>query len=339
MHKKQERVCKQICAGGCALCPRKCVVCRKKSSLVDAAAGADAAENAGAPPQGFCRAGNKITLACASLHYGEEPPISAPPEGGRSASGGGSGTMFFSHCNLGCAFCQNYQISHEGAGREISEDECAKIMLKLQDNGAININLVTGTPHIPQIISALKQAKNSGLKIPVLWNSSGYETTESILRIDKYIDLYLPDLKTLNSNYAGAWFSAPDYPKAADAAIKKMLELKPNKVIIRHLVIPDYLDSTREALEWFAKNAAGMAELSLMTQYTPVASKYFLRGNLPRRFLSLQEYNTVLSWIEELKIEDGYYQELENDDKWLPDFNKKNPFKSELSKTIWHYSD
>ncbi|GMO28897.1 MAG: radical SAM protein [Termitinemataceae bacterium] len=292
----------------CGLCPRHCAVNRIKGET------------------GYCRAGTSVKLALAALHFGEEPPISGV---------GGSGAMFFSNCNLGCVFCQNYQISSESYGREISAEDCAGIMLKLQEAGAENINLVTGTPQIYALVPALRYAKQHGLKLPVYWNSSGYETETAVELIDEFIDFYLPDLKTLNKKYARAWFAGEDYGETAARSILKMLSLKPNKTIIRHLIMPGFLDSTREVLEWFVKNAAGRAELSLMTQYTPVKNE-IVSNSTPKRFVSQDEYKTVLNWLFEFEIEDGYFQELMPDSGWLPDFSRENPFESKLSKTIWH---
>jgi putative pyruvate formate lyase activating enzyme len=311
----------------CLICPRSCGVDRT------------------AGQRGFCGETAELRAASAVLHRGEEPPISGK---------GGSGALFISGCNLGCVFCQNRQISQSGEnraaaagvcttnnnaplGRIISAGEFAEICLKLQSSGAENINIVTGSHATPAIIAALITAKEAGLHLPVLWNSSAYESPAALELLRDHIDIYLPDLKTLDSGLGARFFSAPGYPRAAAAAILAMLETR-KQVIIRHLVLPGYLDSTRSVLRWFADNARGRAMLSLMTQYTPIAPETGqAAGGTPARFLSAQEYETVLGWLEEFGIEDGFCQELVTGSDWLPDFNRANPFSAELSVPVWHW--
>jgi len=313
----------------CRLCPRACGV--------DRLAGSD----------GYCGESSQLRLAFAGLHRGEEPPLSGE---------GGSGTIFVSGCNLGCVFCQNWQISGGGQavkrherrlGRAVSPDEFAAICLALQKRGAENINMVTGSHAVPAIVQGLIAAKAAGLSIPVLWNSSGYESLETLELLDGHIDTYMPDLKTLDSNLAEKFFNAPDYPQAASQAILWMIRHRPRRqpdnVIIRHLILPGYLESTRAVLRWFADNAQGSALLSLMSQYTPIAQTnecgHSPRGHGPERFLSKREYETVLGWLGELGIEDGFCQELLTGSDWLPDFNRFNPFSSDLSVAVWHFTD
>jgi len=304
----------------CRLCPRDCGV--------DRLAGAD----------GFCGESSQLRLAFAGLHRGEEPPLSGT---------GGSGTVFVSGCNLGCVFCQNWQISGGGRtdkrqgqrlGRIVSTDEFTAICLELQKRGAENINIVTGSHAVPAIVQGISAAKTAGLSIPVLWNSSGYERLETLELLDGHIDTYMPDLKTLDSNLAARFFNALDYPQAASQAILWMIrhrQQQPGHVIIRHLILPGYLESTRAVLRWFADNAQGSALLSLMSQYTPIAETNKLEYS-PGRFLSKREYETVLGWLGELGIEDGFCQELLTGSDWLPDFNRGNPFSSDLSVAVWH---
>jgi putative pyruvate formate lyase activating enzyme len=178
------------------------------------------------------------------------------------------------------------------------------------------------------------------VKIPALWNSSGYENTEALELLRDHIDIYLPDLKTLDSGIAAKYFNAPDYPQTADAAIKKMMEMADSAsqnagVIIRHLILPGLLDSSRSVLRWFAENASGRAQLSLMTQYTSIPGR---ERTMPNRYLLEEEYDTVLYWLKEFGIEDGFCQELVTGSDWLPDFRRKNPFPSRLSVPVWHYS-
>jgi len=305
----------------CQLCPRACGTDRLGGSASNG---------------GFCGEGAELRLAFAGLHRGEEPPLSGQ---------GGSGTVFVSGCNLGCAFCQNGQISQKPRlGRTVSPDEFTALCLELQNRGAENINIVTGSHAIPAIAHCLSAAKTAGLRLPVLWNSSAYENPETLELLDGRIDTWLPDLKTLDSSLAARFFNAPDYPQVAVQAILWMLRNRPGGVIIRHLILPGYLESTRAVLRWFADNAKGRAtngsivahsnaQLSLMTQYTPMAGV----GNAPGRFLDKREYETVLGWLEEFGIEDGFCQELAAGSDWLPDFNRPNPFSSDLSVAVWHF--
>ncbi|MCL1836374.1 MAG: radical SAM protein [Treponema sp.] len=296
----------------CRLCPRLC--------------GADRI----AGRNGRCGESAELRLAFAGLHMGEEPPLSGK---------GGSGTIFVSGCNLGCACCQNWQISGGGRaegerlGRAVSAEEFAAICFALQDRGAENVNVVTGSHAIPAIARGLRAAKTGGLRIPALWNSSGYESVAALALLDGLVDTWLPDLKTLDSSLAARFFGTPDYPQAAQAAIRWMLANRPQEVIVRHLILPGCLESTRSVLRWFAENAGG-APLSLMSQYTPMGKA----SAAPDRFVSRREYETVLGWLEEFGIEDGFCQELVVGSDWLPDFRRPNPFSSELSVPVWHFS-
>lgn len=254
----------------CTQCPRKCGVNRKNSV-------------------GFCKEPEDLRIAFAGLHYGEEPLITVF---------GGSGTIFFTGCTLRCAFCQNYQISQNGMGKVVSIEEFAEICLKLQAAGAENINLVTGSHHIPKIAEGIKAAKKSGVKIPFCWNSSGYETVEMLELLKGLVTIWLPDLKTLNSDFSKKLFDAPDYGDSAIKAIEWMIENNPleieeipcpdnprevewaepgeprdkmtSGVIIRHLFMPGHFEDTAKVLEWYKEKGDGKAILSLMNQYTPV---------------------------------------------------------------------
>jgi putative pyruvate formate lyase activating enzyme len=260
-------------------------------------------------------------------------------------------------CNLGCVFCQNYQISQGGMGRRVSLAEFAAIALALQREGAENINIVTGSHAVPAIAAGLDRAKEQGLHIPVLWNSSGYESETTLALLRERVDVYLPDLKTLDSQVASQFFYAPDYPEYAKAAILKMLSyqgtLRWNEdesiltkgVIIRHLIIPGYLESTREVIKWFSRHAQGKtshskALLSLMTQYVPTpigTGQGAGKADIPQRCLIREEYDQVMDWLTEYEIEDGFYQEPVTGRDWLPDFTRPNPFSSRLSKPVWHW--
>ena len=316
----------------CLLCPRRCGVNREALGQAP-----------GPLPAGLCGETAALKLAFAGLHMGEEPPI---------AGYGGSGTIFISGCNLGCSFCQNYQISREGMGREVSAGEFAQICLALRDRGAENINLVTGSHAAPALALGLEGALNQGLNIPVVWNSSAYESIESLELLKDYIDIYLPDLKTLDKDFAERHFKAPDYPLRAKEAILKMMEYRnlkfaPGKqlisgLMVRHLVVPGHLDTTREVLSWFAHNCKGGALLSLMTQYTPVyggqgRGEVPGRSKIPGRYVSESEYAAVMAMLEEFGLSEGFCQELVTGSDWLPDFNLENPFSSKLSQLVWHW--
>jgi putative pyruvate formate lyase activating enzyme len=310
----------------CQLCPRGCGVDRTCGQ------------------RGYCGETAELRVAAAVIHRGEEPPVTG---------NGGSGAVFISGCNLGCVFCQNYQISHTGsgsAGSALSIEGFARLCLSLERAGAENINIVTGSHAIPAIVAGLKQARTDGLSLPILWNSSAYESIEALALLDDVVSVYLPDLKTLDSALAARYFNAPDYPQQAANAILRMLSCQPELlyegtalkagVIVRHLVLPGHLDATHEVLRWFAEhcsgagNGAGRALLSLMTQYTPIERAQ----SAPAGFVTEREYDTVVGWLEELGIDDGFVQDLLPDTGWLPDFSKRNPFASTLSTPVWHWS-
>ncbi|MCL1814355.1 MAG: radical SAM protein [Treponema sp.] len=316
----------------CFLCPRRCGVMRESA-------------------EGYCGERAALRIACASIHRGEEPPLTGAGENG---SGGGSGTIFVSGCNLGCVFCQNHQISQTPApndarhhlGRVVTTAEFAQICLALQDRGAENINIVTGSHAVLAIVEGIAAAKARGLSLPVLWNSSAYELPETLELLCETVDVFLPDMKTFDSLLAARYFNAPDYPAAAAAAIETMLGMKPLRfnerkdspalmsgVMVRHLVLPGRLPASRAVLRWFADVLAGRALLSLMFQYTPVKSPAE-----PDRYITRKEYDEVLGWLTELEIEDGYCQEFTpGNTDWLPDFNRPNPFPSNLSVPVWHW--
>ncbi len=278
-----------------------------------------------------------MRIALASLHFGEEPPL----VGQR-----GSGTIFFSGCTLRCGFCQNFQISQEGLGRDVDTAEFAAICLALQAAGAANINLVTGTQFIPGIIAGIARARAEGLGLPVLWNGSGYERVEMIEALQGTVDVWLPDLKTLNRATAKQYFSAAAYPTIATEAILAMAAGYPLEfdtdgllrrgLVMRHLVLPEQLDDTRAVLTWFAEHLAGRALPSIMTQYTPIEA---LAGRpAPADALRQAEYDQLVALIDELGLGEGFYQELVPGSEWLPDFHRDNPFAAELARTVWHHA-
>jgi putative pyruvate formate lyase activating enzyme len=331
--------------GCCRLCPRAC--------------GADRRSR----PAGFCRQGAGIRAAWAGLHFGEEPPLTGS---------GGSGTIFFSGCTLKCRYCQNDQLSRRGLGRVLSSGELAGLMLALEREGAENVNLVTGSQFAPAIAEAAAQARRQGLSIPLLWNSSGYESLSTLELLAPWIDVYLPDCKTLDPGLSRRFMGAPDYPQAAREALPAMAEARPLRfegerlrqgVIVRHLVLPGFLESTREVLAWFRERLYGRALLSVMLQYTPnrraagseagsgpraqvgapAASGPRAgggeRGRPPARRVNREEFLQVQGLLEELSIEQGFIQEPEPDSDWLPDFTRRNPFPRGQARPLWHYAD
>ncbi|MDR1390109.1 MAG: radical SAM protein [Treponema sp.] len=296
----------------CELCPRSC--------------GVNRGERKGA---GYCKESAELRIAFAGLHQGEEPVLTGAH---------GSGTVFVSGCNLGCNFCQNHQINGRAApalGRAVNEEEFTGICAALQERGAANINIVTGSHAIPALARVIRAARD-GIAVPFLWNSSAYEKETSLRMLGGLVDIFLPDLKTLDSDLAGRYFNAPDYPKVAAAAVLRMIQLAEAtsaRVIVRHLVLPGELASTRQVLRWFAENAVNRALLSLLFQFTPCA-------DAPSRPVNKKEYDQVIGWLEEFGIEDGFCQNLTDENTgWLPDFEKSNPFPSDLSIPVWHWRD
>lgn len=274
----------------CTLCPRECGKDRTMS-------------------YGTCGCDDKIRAARSALHHWEEPCISGS---------NGSGTIFFSGCSLCCCFCQNKEISHEGFGTEISIEKLGKCMLDLQEQGAHNINFVTGTHFTPWIIEAVKSVRDR-LHIPLVWNSSGYETVKTIRSLKGIIDIYLPDFKYLSEAIAKEYSWAPDYPKYAEAAIMEMHRqvgapvfdengIMKRGLIVRHLILPGHRHESMAILQRLAEILPKDEFLiSLMGQYTPPAEKLPYK-NLNRRLTSM-EYESVLKCAENLGL-DGFSQEL-----------------------------
>lgn len=309
----------------CRLCPKACGVDRLNGQ------------------HGQCRMPAGVVAASAVLHKGEEPPLIGEQ---------GSGAVFFSGCTLGCPFCQNEQISLDDLGFEINDAELAGIFLKLQEQGAANINLVTATQFTPSVVAAVEQARERGLVLPVMWNSSGYETPKTINLLAGTVDIWLPDIKTLSSELAGRLFNAPEYPKAAQKALLKMAEaLKKNGgtviedgsmkrgMIVRHLVMPGELDSSRAVLKWYAEHLKEKAMLSLMVQYTPVNPAGAVIA-APGYIMPDREYEKLTGWLDEFGIEEGFLQAPEAaSSDWIPDFNRHNPFPEKFSIPVWHWKD
>jgi putative pyruvate formate lyase activating enzyme len=254
--------------------------------------------------------------------------------------------VFFTGCTLRCSFCQNWQTSACGEGRELSVEELAGIFVRLQASGARNINAVTGTQFTPGILEALDAARARGLSIPLVWNSSGYETAQTVAALAPHTAFFLPDLKTLDPGLAREYLHAADYPAVASRAVAAMAEARPpawqdgelvGGTIVRHLVLPGRVEGTRRVLQWFRDNLLGRAFLSLMFQYTPIPGR-----PLPApfdRMTTRAEHERAVGFLEELGIEDGFFQEPVPDGSWLPDFSRPKPFSSELSRMVWHCRD
>lgn len=287
----------------CELCPRRCKVNRKKFV-------------------GFCGAGEKIRVALVSLHKWEEPCL---------VGKNGAGTIFFSHCNLKCVFCQNFKISHEGFGKEISVERLAEIFIEQQNRGAANVELVTPTQYVPQICAAIDIAKNSGLKIPVVYNSNAYENLETLNLLKNRVDIFLPDLKYFSDELAKTYSNVPNYFEVATAAIKKMFELVgENKfnsqglmtrgVIVRHLILPNARQDSMKIIDWLYKNFGDKIFLSLMNQYTPIfrASEH---KKISRRLTSF-EYKSVVNHAVGLGIKNCFVQTSGAvGENFVPNFN------------------
>lgn len=274
----------------------------------------------------------KIRIAWYGKHFGEEPPlVGGPPSSGEKRCG--AGTIFFSGCNLHCVFCQNYQISQEKLGKEYSIRELIGIMLELQGKGAVNIDLVTPTPWWRSLREAIILARESGLTIPIVWNSNAYETLHIIREMNGLVDIYLPDFKYADDKLAVKYSRAPKYSGLAYTAIKEMyrqvgkLQIKDGVaqkgLIIRHLVLPGCQGNSFAVFERIAEIDKGI-HLSLMSQYYPV----YRAGKFPEinRRLNEDEIKSVEEKRIEFELHKGWSQEASSGDVFLPDFRKDNPF-------------
>lgn len=282
----------------CRLCPRQCGVDRSAGQL------------------GYCRMPAQLSAARAMAHYWEEPVISGSF---------GSGAVFFSGCTLGCAFCQNEPISHGGFGAPISAAQLRDIFMRLIDEGCQNINLVTPTQFLPTILEALEPK----LPVPVVYNCGGYERVETLRELEGKVDVYLPDYKYADAALAGRLSAAPDYPEVARAAILEMLrQTGPCEVVdgelrrgtlVRHLVLPGYVENSLDAVEWLAQEAVPRgAMVSIMGQYVPMPG---LEAPLNRP-VTEEEYAAVLSWAQLCGLRDGFFQDLESaSTSYIPDFS------------------
>lgn len=258
----------------CVLCPRKCKAKRGQGET------------------GFCGITDTAKVSSVTPHFGEESVL---------VGAGGSGTVFFSGCNLGCIYCQNYEISHYGYGSIISLQQLTDYMLDLQKSGCSNINLVTPTHQIPVITAAVESARRKGLNLPVVYNSGGYDSPEIIDMLDGFVDIYMPDVKYFDSEAAGSLSAAPDYPKVVKSVLKKMHSQKGDLqiesglategVLIRHMVLPDGLADSFEILDFLAEELSPDTAVNIMGQYRPCYKAY--RDSRLSRSPSLQEIEQV----------------------------------------------
>ena len=287
----------------CTICPHNCKVNRNNGQI------------------GRCRSGNQVKIALASVHNYEEPCISGK---------NGSGTIFFSNCNLSCMYCQNYKISQLGKGYELSVEELADIMIKQQEKGVNNINLVTPTMYVYQIIEAIKIARQNGLNIPIIYNTNGYENVKTIQDLNGYVDVYLPDLKYYSNELSKKYSKVDNYFKYATEAIKEMYKQVGSPVfnedgiiqkglIIRHLVLPNHLQNSKHILKWIKENMPEDTYVSVMAQYFPTYKAK--EDELINRKLTKKEYKEIEEFLYTLDLKNGYMQELgEHEEEYVPDF-------------------
>jgi len=277
------RKAKQILEN-CTLCPRQCRINRLEEET------------------GVCSTGSRAVVASFGPHFGEEPPLV-----GRS----GSGTIFLSHCNLLCCFCQNHEISHDGEGEETEADRIASVMIHLEQLGCHNINFVTPTHVVPQLLEAIETAAKSGLSIPLVYNSSGYDSVETLKLLDGVIDIYMPDFKFFSTKTAELLCSAPDYPETATNAIREMhrqtgdLTLDENGIavsglLVRHLVMPEDLSDTEDVMTFLADEISPRTHVNVMSQYRPCGKARSIES--ASRGVTAEEFRRARKAAEDLKL-------------------------------------
>jgi len=291
----------------CTLCPRACKVDRSQGEL------------------GYCQLPADIVMDCALAHHGEEPPLSGT---------GGAGTIFLSSCNLGCIYCQNYQISHYNRGQKLTVLDLAKIMLDLQKRGCHNVEPVTPTPQTPLILEALCLARAQGLTVPFVYNCGGYENPDVIRMLDGMVDIYLPDFKYGLEEDALLFSNAPGYPRVGMASLREMVNqvgddllvedgIAVRGMIIRHLVLPGRLENSKEALRMLKNEISANVPISLMSQYSPIPGVQ-KHPQLGRR-ISHREYDEIVNFALQLDFENLFVQEV-SEEKLTPDFDRDHPF-------------
>lgn len=284
----------------CTICPHNCGINRLNNQI------------------GRCKSKNIVKIALYSTHNFEEPCISGKK---------GSGTVFFSNCNMNCVFCQNYEISQQGKGREISIDELASIFIKQQEKDVENINLVTPTSYVPQIIEAIKIARNNGLKLPIVYNTNGYEKVETLKMLEGYIDIYLPDFKYSDNELAKRLSKVDNYFEIVAEALKEMYRqtgksifnddgIMQKGMIIRHLVLPNHILNSRRVLKWINENMHDVY-VSVMAQYFPTYKAKDI-DDINRK-LTKEEYEQIENYLYRLDLKNGYIQELgEHEEEYVP---------------------
>ena len=284
----------------CTICPHNCKINRTKNP-------------------GRCKSTDKIKIALYSIHNFEEPCISGEK---------GSGTIFFSNCNMNCVFCQNYEISQLGRGKEITIEELANVMIKQQERNVQNINLVTPTSYALHIVEAIKIARKKGLEIPIVYNTNGYESVETLKLHEGYVDIYLPDLKYYYDDLAKKYSKVDNYFEIATKAIQEMYRqvgtpvLDENGVMkkglmIRHLILPNEVQNSKKVLKWIKENIDSNVYVSIMAQYFPT----YKAKEIPEiaRKITKEEYEKVENYLYELDLENGYIQELgEHEEVYVP---------------------
>ena len=284
----------------CAICPHNCGINRLNNQI------------------GRCKSKDTVKVALYSTHNFEEPCISGKK---------GSGTVFFSNCNMNCVFCQNYEISQQGKGKEISIEELADIFIKQQEKDVENINLVTPTSYVPQILEAIKIARKNGLKLPIVYNTNGYEKVETLKMLDGFVDIYLPDFKYSDNDLGKRLSKVDNYFEIVTEALKEMYRqtgkvvfngegIMQKGMIIRHLVLPNHILNSRRVLKWINENMHDVY-VSVMAQYFPTYKAKEI-GDINRK-LTKEEYEQIENYLYRLDLENGYIQELgEHEEEYVP---------------------
>lgn len=288
----------------CTICPHNCGINRTNNQI------------------GRCKSKDTVKIALYSIHNFEEPCISGKK---------GSGTVFFSNCNMNCVFCQNYEISQQGKGKEITIEELAEIFIKQQEKDVENINLVTPTSYVPQIIESIKIARNKGLKLPIVYNTNGYEKVETLKMLEGYVDIYLPDFKYSDNELAKRLSKVNNYFEIATQALTEMYKqtgkavfddrgIMQKGMIIRHLVLPNHILNSRRVLKWINENMHDVY-VSVMAQYFPTYKAKDIEDI--NRKLTKEEYEQIENYLYRLDLENGYIQELgEHEEEYVPKWDE-----------------
>lgn len=293
----------KIMYNNCILCPRECGVDRTKT-------------------KGYCKTTDKLLVTRAALHMWEEPCISGD---------NGSGAVFFGGCNMGCIFCQNAEIRDGKVGKEISAERLSEIFFELRGKGANNINLVTPTHFVPHIVKALDIAREKGLDLPIVYNTSGYEKVETLKLLEGYVDIYLPDFKYYSSETASKYSNAPNYREYAKGAIAEMFRqvgkpqffkngIMKKGVIVRHLLLPHHLEESKEIVKYLYNTYKDDIFISLMNQYTPMPQ--VANHKILKERVSEEDYNNLINYALDIGVENGFIQEGGTaEESFIPSFD------------------